>query len=119
MKLNKAILTKLKSAFAYAQRKLKTAYHFTFEAGHDDSGIIMSIERTMRGDDDATHFIITANVKEVSSRSMRQLRRDAGHEVLHAILFDLFEKPNIKNLENAVYRLERAYFGEDINDIND
>lgn len=116
MKLSKATLARLKSAFSYAQRKFRTSYHFTFDAGPRDNGVIMTIERTNRGDEDATHFIITANPAMIESRTMPQLRRDAGHEVLHAILFDVFEKPTVKNLENAVYRLERAYFGEDISD---
>lgn len=121
MKINRAALKRLQSAFAYAQKKLSTAYHFRFEPinadglrerGFDENALML-IERTDRGDDDSSHFTINVNTKAIDGRSMILLRQDAGHEVLHAILFDLFEKNSAKNFENAVYKLQRIIFGEE------
>lgn len=121
MKLSKTLQRRLHSAFNYAQKKCKTAYHFNFnactpkdfvESGHGPEAI-MAIRRTERGMEDESHFIIDVNLPVASARSMAVLRLDAGHEVIHAMLFDLYEKNNVKNLENAVYRLQRAFFGEE------
>ena len=120
MKLNKAILARLLSAFKYAQSKSRTAYHTTFLPGlpkdFDNPDTLMTIERTGRGSDDRDHYIVTVNLKEVPNRSAKQLRRDAGHEILHAMLWDmdaLETAPSTETIENAVYKLQRAIYGED------
>lgn len=117
MKINKALLHRLLSAFKWAQAKTRTAYHITFVYGSTKEfecpGTLMTIERTGRGADDRDHFVIRVNVKEVQGRTMKQLRRDAGHEIIHALLWDLDEGSNVGAEENATYRLQRALFGED------
>jgi hypothetical protein len=122
MKLSKTLFNRLDSAFKGAQKKTMTSYHFTFmpygtaefkEATGYDEVAVMCITRSARGAEDESHFIIHVNVPAANERTMAQLRMDAGHEVLHALLFDLYEKNNLKNLENAVYKLQRAFFGEE------
>ena len=117
MKINKALLHKLLAAFKYGQAKLRTAYHITFVPGSprefEQPETLMTIERTGRGDEDRDHFLIRVNVKEMQLRTAKQLRRDAGHELLHALLWDMRDSDPPGAEENAVYKLQRAFFGED------
>ena len=120
MKLSKHNLARLQAAFVWAQRISRTAYHVTFvgasarDLGNIDT--LMTIERTGRGTDDKDHFLVNVNVKEMEGRSAKQLRRDAGHEILHALLWDMDEgdaAPSTETIENVVYKLQRALYGED------
>lgn len=120
MKLSKYNLYRLLAAFKHAQRISRTAYHITFLAAgpkeFECPGTLMTIERTGRGSDDKDHFLVTVNIKEMETRSAKQLRRDAGHEIIHAMLWDMDEgdgPPSTQTIENAVYKLQRAMYGED------
>jgi hypothetical protein len=120
-KLNKATLARLQSAFTYAQHRSKTSYHFTFQGlsakdmaeEHGSEEAILGFDETNRGEEDENHFLISVNVDRIGARSMRLLRLDAGHEVLHAITYKLFKSNTMTNWENAVYILQRALYGED------
>lgn len=119
MKFSKHTLSRLLSAFKYAQTKARTAYHITLLPGtakdFDGPDTLMTIERTGRGTDDRDHFLVRVNVKEAQARTSKQLRRDAGHEILHAMLWDLDDNgtPTVEMIENVVYKLQRALYGED------
>lgn len=120
MKISKYNLSRLLAAFAYAQKISRTAYHITFLAGaagdFEDPDTLMTIDRTGRGSDDKDHFIVTVNIKEMEARTAKQLRRDAGHEIIHAMLWDMDvtdAAPSVEVIENAVYKLQRALYGED------
>lgn len=117
MKINKVLLARLQGAFKSAQATARTAYHITLLRGSAkefaNPGTLMTIERTGRGDDDRDHFLIRVNTKEIEARTAKQLYRDAGHEIIHAILWDLDEGSNVGAEENATYKLQRALFGED------
>lgn len=119
MKFSKYTLSRLLAAFKYAQTKARTAYHITLLPGtakdFDGPDTLMTIDRTARGTDDRDHFLVRVNVKEVQARTSKQLRRDAGHEILHAILWDLDDNgtPTVEMIENVVYKLQRALYGED------
>jgi hypothetical protein len=114
-------MARLLSAFKFAQGRTRTAYFFTFQAytakemeeEHGSALAPMGLDTTGRGEDDENHFLINVNIDVVPKRSMKLLRRDAGHEVIHAMLYKMYLRNSLKNCENATYAFQRALFGDD------
>ncbi len=127
-KLGKIQRTRVESAIAWAQKQMRTAYHFTIEESpvpkeeKDDVHPVMAIERTGRGSADPEHFLLCFWTEECASMSARDLRRIAVHEVIHAITFKLSEiasrearyrqDETATEIEKVAYILARAFAGE-------
>lgn len=120
-RLNKTQVARLNAAFAYAQKVMRTGYHFTYiprtkaemAAKYGTEDALMGMDETLRGSEDENHFIIEVNIDEIPGRSLKLLKKDAGHEVIHAILHKLYKSNTLKNCENATYAIQRACFGDD------
>ncbi len=122
---------RVEKAVAKAQARIPTAFHITvvrftaeekLEAGCQKK--LMVIERTVRGDEDSWHFVLSFDPVVSERVSFRDLVKVAGHEVLHALLWPIADAVQRRGItekqaeelaraeENIVYTLQRALFGE-------
>ena len=112
-------IQRVEKALAWAQKKTRTSFHLAVirmdQSVAKDSGASLNIGRSCRGTSDKGMFVVGVNVEETPGINTKDLRRLAGHEVLHAILWGLGEasgKRRDEEDECATYALQRAIFGE-------
>ncbi len=109
---------RVQRALGWANRKLRTSFVFHVCEMSDAErrkyeGATFATARANRGMQDPALFSVTYNPEESLQMNLRDLRRLAGHEALHCIVFPLGEAAdNIDLEEAAVYVLQRALFGE-------
>ena len=118
---------RVRKALDYVKKRLKLDLEFVVEPGevHEQLGLL-DIQRSERGTEDRKVWLVTFDPELVSKQSLAALRRDAFHEVLHALTWPLFDEAeaairrvpdstlrkelmdrSIDARENVVYELER------------
>lgn len=118
---------RVRKALDYVKKRLKLDLEFVVEPGevHEQLGLL-DIQRSERGTEDRKVWLVTFDPELVSKQSLPALRRDAFHEVLHALTWPLFDEAeaairrvpdatlrkelmdrSIDARENVVYELER------------
>lgn len=109
---------RVERALAWAARRVRTPLVFyvspmTEREQKRYAGAALTTARSVRGDDDPVLFAVSFNLDETRTLNRKDLRRLAGHEVMHCLLFPLGEAADEIALEEAVvYVLQRAFFGE-------
>jgi len=122
--------SRVEKAVAWAQRSMRTAYHVPVvpmtrqNLVESDEDIVLACDRTGRGIDDKDHFIVYFNPAHVEKASVQSLRRFAGHEVIHMVLFgfgeiaqrgvrsEVEQRELMSELESVTYKFQRILFGE-------
>ena len=118
---------RVRKALDYVKKRLKLDLEFVVEPGevHEQLGLL-DIQRSERGTEDRKVWLVTFDPELVSKQTLAALRRDAFHEVLHALTWPLFDEAeaairrvpdaglrkelmdrSIDARENVVYELER------------
>jgi hypothetical protein len=121
---------RIERAAAYVLKRLNSKYVFLVEpatASDVKRGLILTVERSGRGTQDKSTFIITYNAELSIRMSRNEIRQTLFHEWLHAASWDLYDeletainhlKPSplrdelhkryLDTRENVVYHMERA-----------
>lgn len=121
---------RIERAVAYVLKRLNSKYVFFVEPAVQSDvkrGLLVTIERSGRGTQDKSTFIITFNAEQSTKLSRNEIRQAIFHEWLHSASWEIYDeietvinhlKPSplrdelhkryLDVRENVVYHMERS-----------
>jgi hypothetical protein len=102
--MNKREQERVKRAFEWVQKKLRTNYYLSIQETKQNH--TLSVITSNRGPDDQKCFIAYYNAKNTKKRTFNDLKRDCFHEILHMLNWkrrDVFEE-TVRHVRSKLLR---------------